>query len=315
MDAFKRGGWWTVVVRPDEDGETLGRVMRRRFGLTGRLYQRIVHARAFRLNGRVSHTAARVRAGDRISVRIAPPESYGVTPEPIPIRVVYEDAHYFAVDKPPGMLVHPIGRDGEPGSGGTLAAAVAGWLQARGIRTRIRPVNRLDRETSGLVLFARHALAHARLDAPLRRGMIDRRYLAVVHGVPDPPEGEIDAPIARDPAHSERRIVAPDGQPARTRYRTLAVYAGAALLDVALMTGRTHQIRVHLSHLGHPLFGDRTYGGREHPAAPLGRQALHAYRLAFHHPFEDRPVTIEAPLPPDLERLLQALANHGSGAV
>lgn len=306
MKMTEDGVWWTVTAGPEDDGLTLGGVLRRRFQLSGRLYQRIVHAQAFRLNGRVSHTARTVHSGDVISVRIAPSEPYGVEPEPIPLTVVYEDVHYLIVDKPTGQLVHPIFPEGR----GTLAAGVAHWLKSRGIAARVRPVNRLDRDTTGLVLFAKHALAHARADELLRGGRIERVYLAFVHGRPDPPEGAVELPIGRDPHHSMRRIVRDDGHPAKTLYRVRRSFSGGALVELRLITGRTHQIRVHMAHIGHPLFGDRLYGGREHPRAPLGRQALHAYRLAFPHPFQEGEIAVESPLPDDLRRLYAALEQE-----
>lgn len=198
----------------------------------------------------------------------------------------------WVVAKPPGMLVHPV----VAGEGGTLADWIAGHEPGP-----VHLVGRLDRDTSGLVLVARRPELHRHF----ARRPPERRYLALVRGHP-PDEGAIDAPIGRDPDDSPLRAVRPEGQPARTRFRTLRRLRDAALVELVLETGRTHQIRVHLMHLGHPVLGDRWYGRAGLDA--IGRQALHAARLAFIAPGTGTATTIECPLPADMAALLDLLA-------
>jgi RluA family pseudouridine synthase len=198
----------------------------------------------------------------------------------------------WVVSKPAGMLVHPV----TAGGGGTLAD----WIAEREPGP-VHLVGRLDRDTSGLVLVARRPEVHRHF----ARHPPERRYLALVRGHP-PDAGIVDAPIGRDPDDPPLRAVRPEAQPARTRFHTLRRLRDAALVELVLETGRTHQIRVHMMHLGHPVLGDRWYGraGLE----LIGRQALHAARLVFNDPSTGAPISVECPLPPDMAALLESLA-------
>lgn len=219
-----------------------------------------------------------------------------------PLVVIHEDDAVLVVDKPAGVLAHPVAA----GEAGTLRDAVAAHRVARGRDATVHLVHRLDRDTSGLLLVAQDAAAHRRLARQLERRTLRRTYLALVAGVPGEDEGVVDAPVGRDPHDPPKRAVRDDGEAARTRWRVVERLAGAALLACALETGRTHQVRVHLRHLGHPILGDRWYGGAG--PAPVARQALHAWRLAFAHPATGLPVAFESPLPPDLAALRARLA-------
>ena len=266
-------------------------------GVSRRMIQRLTRASGIRLNGRAAYLKRQVRAGDVVAARVAAAEAVGLEPRPLSLQVRYEDEHVLVVDKAAGLLVHPVGRAGET----TLAHGIAHYLAERGRQVRVRPVHRLDRDTSGLVLLALSAYVHQALDRQLRAGGIRRSYLAVVRGTPSPPEGRIDLPIGPHPHDPNLRAVVPGGAHAVTRFRTLRSSAEASLLHAELETGRTHQIRVHLAHLGHPLLGDVRYGG---PAGPPGRQALHATHLSFTHPVTGEPVEVESPLPAELEQLI-----------
>lgn len=202
--------------------------------------------------------------------------------------ILYDTPGVWVVSKPAGMLVHPV--TAQPG--GTLADWIAGREPGP-----VHLVGRLDRDTSGLVLVARRPELHRHF----ARRPPERRYLAVVRGHP-PDEGIIDAPIGRDPEDPPLRAVRPEGQPARTRFRTLRRLAAASLVELVLDTGRTHQIRVHMMHLGHPILGDRWYGRAGLDA--IARQALHAARLAFTDPDTGAPIVVESPLPADIAALL-----------
>jgi 23S rRNA pseudouridine1911/1915/1917 synthase len=212
-----------------------------------------------------------------------------------------EDADLLVVDKPAGLLVHPTA----PEHHHTLAHGVAHHLLRQGVHARVRPVHRIDRDTSGLVLFAKSAHAQAGLDAQLREHRLRRSYLALAAGLPVDAEGVVDAPIGRHPVNPTLRAVRPGGEEARTRYRVVERFARAALVELELETGRTHQIRVHLAHLGHPILGDGWYGGS---GRDLGRPALHAHRLGFVHPTPPhREVELVAPLPEDMAALAARL--------
>ena len=269
-----------------------------------------------RVEGLPAKPSQKLRAGQRVEAEIPPPPPETLVPEAIPLRVVHEDEHVLVVDKPAGMVTHP----GAGQRGGTLAAAALAHAPAiGGVGGPGRPgiVHRLDKGTSGLIVLAKTALAYDALTAQLTRRTVTRRYLAVAGGVIRRDTGVADAPIGRDPRSRVRMAVAAPGRGKRavTRYRVLERFAGASYVECRLETGRTHQIRVHLAALGHPLLGDETYGARRRElpealaeaVAGLRGVALHAAGLAFLHPATGERVELEAPLPPRLERLLAAL--------
>jgi 23S rRNA pseudouridine1911/1915/1917 synthase len=294
--------WVEHTVTAEEAGRTVQEVLTGTLGVSGRMIQRLTRARGIRHNRRPAYLGKKVRAGDVVAARLAPEEAAGVEPVPMELEVVHEDAEVLVVNKPPFLLVHPT----SPEHTRTLSHGIVHHYLAQGLRAKVRPVHRLDRDTSGLLLVAKSARAHHQLDLQLREGAVERRYLALVSGVPERDEGVIDAPIGRHRDQPHLRTVRPQaGERAVTRYRVVERYAHAALLDVVLETGRTHQIRVHLAHLGHPVLGDRPYGGRG--LSLLRRQALHAWRLAFRHPAGGERLELEAPLPEDLATLRDRL--------
>jgi 23S rRNA pseudouridine1911/1915/1917 synthase len=237
--------------------------------------------------------------------------------EAIPLEVVHEDARLLVVDKPAGLSVHP----GAGRPSGTLVNALLHRVRdLSGVGGVLRPgiVHRLDRGTSGLMVVAKDDEAHRALAAQFAARTVEKEYLAVVHGVPSPREGVIAAAIGRDPVHRQRMSVrSARGRAARSSYRVEEVLDGAALLRVRIHTGRTHQIRVHLASIGHPLAGDATYGGTRAPSSrrpsaraalsSFPRPALHAARLSFTHPDGGQRVSFGAPLPEDLRTLLASL--------
>jgi 23S rRNA pseudouridine1911/1915/1917 synthase len=223
--------------------------------------------------------------------------------ESIPLDVVYEDGDLLVIDKPAGMVVHPAAGQ----RSGTLVNALLGrggeWSAAGGAG---RPgiVHRLDKGTSGLIVVARHDLAHRRLAEQLAGRTMSRAYLAVARGEVPAPSGEVDGPIGRDPRHRQRMAVVAAGRFARTRYRVLERLRGHTLLRADLETGRTHQVRVHLAAIGHPVVGDELYG-RRRPGDPE-RPLLHAFRLRFVHPRTGRDMEFESPPPADLAGFVAA---------
>ena len=212
--------------------------------------------------------------------------------ESIDLSIIYEDEAIVAVNKPPGIVVHPTYKN--------WSGTILNGLLARYREPRI--VTRLDRDTSGLVLVALGADMHARMQRDSIAGRMRKEYLAVVRGTPEPPTGLIEMPLARSSEDRRRVVVDPGGQESRTQYAVLATSAQSAAVRCQLLTGRTHQIRVHLASIGHPIFGDTTYGT---PDDTIARQALHAWRVSFPHPVSGQTLALDCPLPLDIERLLQ----------
>ncbi len=272
------------------------------------------------VDGAKRRAAYGVRAGERVVVDLPPPEPSAVEPEAIPLRVLYEDEALLAIDKPPGMVVHPA-----PGArSGTLVNALLhrlGSLDGVGAVGRPGIVHRLDRDTSGVLLVARTAAAMEGLAKQFRQRSLAKRYLAVVHGRVGPPTGVMDQAIGRHPVERKRMSVhSPRGRIALTRWQVLERFPHATLLRLAPETGRTHQIRVHLAALGHPIVSDRVYGGGPPRAATPAvraameacpRQALHAESIRFAHPLTGAPLTVSAPVPDDFRDLVEGLKTPG----
>jgi 23S rRNA pseudouridine1911/1915/1917 synthase len=280
----------------------------------------LVDAGHVSVDGAASKAAHRLKDGQRVEVVVPPPAPEEMAAEAIPLAVVFEDAHVLVVDKPAGMVTHP----GAGRSTGTLAAAaLAHAPQIAGVGGPRRPgiVHRLDKGTSGLIVLAKSRQAYDSLTAQLGRRTMSRRYLCLAHGAIAQQDGTIDTPIARDPRSRVRMAVARAGTGRRavTRFRVLERFAGYTYLECRLETGRTHQIRVHLASVGHPLVGDATYGARRArqpdslPAdlvEALDGVALHAAGLAFVHPATGEPVDLASPLPNRIARLLSHLSCH-----
>ena len=255
----------------------------------------------------------RVRSGELIITEIPEPEEAVAVAEDIPLSIIYEDEDLVVINKPRGMVVHPA-----PGhSSGTLVNALLNHCSdLSGIGGVIRPgiVHRLDKDTSGLLLAAKNDFTHKALSAALKERLIKREYLALVTGRVAPLRGRIDAPVGRHPRHRKKMAVLVGGREAVTRYRVIKYYRGYTLLELNLETGRTHQIRVHMAYLGHPVAGDQTYGGAAKPWLPAELtvpHALHARKLGFPHPRSGKMMHFKAPLPPEFKKGLTLLAREG----
>ncbi len=297
----ERERWAKHTVTPDEAGQTVQEILTGTLGLSRWMLQKLTRSRGLRFNGKPAFLAKKVRAGDVVAARIAAAEEATLEPVPMELAIVHEDADVLALDKPPFVFVHPTA----PHHTATLAHGVAYHWAQQGLQARVRPVHRLDRDTSGLLLIAKTAFAHQHLDRQLRERTLKREYLALVRGVVEAESGPSDAPIGRHRQSANLRAVRPDGDTARTHYEVIERFHAATLLRLELDTGRTHQIRVHLEHLGHPVLGDRAYGGAG--LERIRRPALHAARLRFVHPTSGEPIELEAPLPADMAAAREAL--------
>ncbi len=279
------------------------------------------------MGGRAERASRRLRAGERVLVELPPPREVALEPEDIPLAVVHEDADVLVVDKPAGLVVHP----GAGVTRGTLVHALlhhAPGIAGVGGPGRPGIVHRLDKQTSGLMVVAKSPAAYRALVEMLRARAVRRTYLALVWGAPRAAAGTVEGAIGRDPRRRQRMaVVRRGGKPARTRWRVRERLGPACLLEVALDTGRTHQIRVHLAHAGLPVVGDPLYGGRGKGQLNAGegerslraallagmpRQALHAAELEFPHPITAEALRFTAPLPEDFRQALERLRSHAA---
>lgn len=297
-----------ILLRADRAGERADQLLARLVPeLTRSAAQRLLEAGAVTLGGRPVKKNDKAAAGDVLEVRLPEPEPVDVLPQDIPLDVAYEDADVIVVNKPVGLVVHPAA--GHPD--GTLVNALLYHCgeSLSGINGALRPgiVHRIDRDTSGLIIAAKNDRAHLALAAQLQDHSLARVYEAVAVGSFREDSGTVDAPIGRHPVDRKRMAVEPrTGRPAVTHWSVLARYRGFTHVECRLETGRTHQIRVHLSSIGHPLLGDTVYGSRK-PWPGLAGQCLHARRLKFIHPSTGRPVELECPLPDWFQAVLRKL--------
>ena len=279
--------------------------------LTRTAWKRVIEDGRVRVEGRVvSKPGWTLRAGTSVEASLPDPEPSGLVGEEIPLTIVHEDEHLVVVDKPAGLVVHP----GHGNRRGTLVQALLGRgtpLAPAGGELRPGIVHRLDKDTSGLLVVAKTDLAHRALATAFAAREVSKTYLALVRGTVHPASGRIDAAIGRsrrDPTKMALRV--PRGRPATTIYRTVESLPGHTLLEIDLVTGRTHQIRVHLASRGNPVVGDDRYGGGGRGSPQPGRLALHAARLSFRHPASGEMIRLASPLPPALVALLEQLRGR-----
>lgn len=285
--------------------------------------RRVINAAALKVNGKRQKAAHRLKAGDQVSGILPQIPREGPDPENIPIEILYEDEQLAVVNKPPGMVVHPARGHWE----GTLTSALQYHFdQLSGVGGKTRPgiIHRLDRDTSGVIVIAKDDPTHMAIAEQFERRTVEKEYFAIVHGIPDRDRDIIDQPIGAHPSHREKMAIRRDhatSKHAQTFYEVQERFAGFAAVKVLPKTGRTHQIRLHLAHIGCPVLCDKLYSGRstltradlmgstEEPQTLLDRQALHARRLCFQHPRTSERLDIRADLPADLERTMIALRS------
>ena len=290
----------TLAITPELAGQEVNTLLRRTLGLSGTVLRRVKWLEdGITLNGVRVNVRVRVKEGQTLSVRLTDPApTSGVTPAEGPLDIIYEDADLIVLNKAPGVLVHP----GHGHFDDTLGNFLMWHYRQVGDESDFHPVHRLDKGTSGLLVVAKHAHGQEKLKNQLHTDQFRRIYLAVCDGAPTEPKGVIDAPIGPVDGSLTARQVRADGRPARTHYKVLQACGPWALVELELETGRTHQIRVHMAHIGCPLTGDFLYGTENR--ALIGRPALHSARLELTHPITGGRLAFSSPLPEDMQKLI-----------
>ena len=290
----------TLAVPPELAGQEVNTLLRRTLGLSGTVLRRVKWLEdGITLDGARVNVRVRVREGQTLAVRMTDPSpTSGVVPAEGPLDILYEDGDLIVLNKAPGVLVHP----GHGHFDDTLGNFLMHYYKTSGEESDFHPVHRLDKGTSGLVAVAKHPHAQEKLKNQLHTGDFLRVYLAVCDGAPPAPSGVVDAPIGRAEGSLMKREVRPDGQPARTHYQVLRAWGPRSLVELELETGRTHQIRVHMAHIGCPLTGDFLYGTENR--ALISRPALHSARLELLHPITGERLSFTAPLPADMAAMI-----------
>ncbi|MFH0348606.1 RluA family pseudouridine synthase [Bacillus vallismortis] len=290
-----------LLINEKQDGQWLFSVLKTALKASKPVLQDWVSHHRIKVNHESVLHNITVKKGDRLFIDLQENEESSVIPEYGELDILFEDNHMLIVNKPAGMATHP----NEDGQTGTLANLIAYHYQVNGETCKVRHVHRLDQDTSGAIVFAKHRLAHAILDQQLEKKTLKRTYTAIAEEKLKTKKGTIDSPIGRDRSHPTRRRVSPGGQAAVTHFKVIAGNAKErlSLVELELETGRTHQIRVHMASIGHPLAGDALYGGG---STLLNRQALHARKVQAVHPITDELIVVEAPFPADIENLFHS---------
>ena len=301
----------THTVSAEEAGARLDALAASCFETSRAAVQRAIEEGNLTVNGAKKEKNYKAKAGDRLALILPPPTKSEALPEDLPIEIVYEDADLAVVNKPKGMVVHPAA--GNPD--GTLVNALLFRLDnLSGVGGVLRPgiVHRIDKNTSGLLMVAKNDDAHRSLSEQIKEHSFHRVYEAILVGNLKDDAGSVDAPIGRHPVKRKQMAVVPDGRPARTDWRVIERYNGFCRVELTLYTGRTHQIRVHMAHLGHPVLGDTLYGGGKTPferarKALICEQTLHARDLGFIHPRTGEYLEFSAPLPEYFDKIIMLL--------
>lgn len=293
-------------VSKEYEGATIREFLKEDLGLSSRLIRRSAIEKRILVNKKEVRMRYIVHTGDLVQINLQSDESQNITPEKMDLDIVYEDEDILVINKKPYMVVHPT----KTYQSGTLANGVLFYFKETNQNCIVRLVSRLDMNTSGLIIIAKNQFSHMALSKEMEENNLEKRYLAIVHGNLKEKEGTIDAPIYRPDGEEfgTMRIVDERGQRSITHYKVIESFKDADLVECLLETGRTHQIRVHMKHLGHPIYGDTLYGF-EGDEELIPRQALHAYGLDFKSPKTKETLSLRAKLPDDMESLLKKVGR------
>jgi 23S rRNA pseudouridine1911/1915/1917 synthase len=318
---FDQGKYFSIQIPLKDQGRRIDQFLSEtNLHLSRSQAKKLIEEGAILLNNQKTKPSAHIKSGDLISGRLPKPEPLSLEPEPLPLPILYEDSSIIVIDKPAGMVVHPAAGN----TSGTLVNALLHHCKdLAGINGVLRPgiVHRLDRETSGVMVVAKDDEAFHQLARQFKNRLVEKVYLAVAHGIFKQDEGLIDTPIGRHPVQRKRMSTRTrKGKTAMTRWKVLERFGPLAFLEIYPQTGRTHQIRVHLSSLGHPILGDPLYGRKGKTGSiqdailkecvkRINRQALHAHRLGFNHPRTGERVQFVAPVPQDMKETLECLRS------
>lgn len=299
-----------VVIAAEQAGQRLDKVLAAAGGLSRARLQGLMEAGHVQQNARpVTDASRKAKEGEIFSIIVPPPEPAEPEAQDIALDIVFEDKDMLVINKPPGLVVHPAPGNRDHTLVNALLAHCGVTLSGIGGVARPGIVHRLDKDTSGLMVVAKNDMAHQKLSAQFADRSLSRTYQALVHGAP-PRAGIIDAPIGRHTRDRKKMAVTAKGKAARTHFRVVESFDDAALVECKLETGRTHQIRVHMAHIKHPLLGDPTYGRRNAKAGQgFPRQALHAAEIRFIHPRSGKKLSFSVPLPADMRQLLKKLRS------
>ncbi|MGG5736660.1 MULTISPECIES: RluA family pseudouridine synthase [Bacillus cereus group] len=300
METKKKGEWCEITVPAIWNSISIESLLKVEWEVPKKLLHQLRMEKGITVNGEQRRWDELLKEGDKLQVHMFMEEEYGIDPEYGELDVVYEDDHVLIVNKQGQMDTHPSEKNGT----GTLANLVAFHFQMQGLETKVRHIHRLDKDTTGGVVFAKHRIAGAIMDRLLMERKIKRTYAALVEGKVKKKQGTIDAAIGRDRHHATRRRVSPKGDQAITYYKVEKYFnkQNATLVTLQLETGRTHQIRVHMSYNGNPLVGDLLYGGQ---TKYMSHQALHAMKINFVHPITKEEIMVEVPFPANLNNTMK----------
>ena len=287
------------------EGTKLREYLKREMGISTRLIRSASIQKRIFINNEVVKMNRVIKNGEIIKIDLEKEESQNIAPEKIDIDIVYEDEDILVVNKKPFMVVHPT----KTYQSGTLANGVINYFMESNQNCIVRLVSRLDMNTSGLIIIAKNQFSHGMLSKAMSENKVEKRYLAKVHGIFKEKQGTIDKPIYRPEGieNGTRRVVDERGQRSITHYKVVEEFSDSSLVECKLETGRTHQIRVHLSYLGHPIYGDVLYGDGDNEGDLIERQALHAYGLDFKSPRTEKELSLRADLPDDMKELIDKL--------
>lgn len=294
----------TYIISEKEDHMKLRDYLKNKAQMSSRLIKGAALSGRIEVNSKRAKLNYVLQTGDVIGFQVEKEESQNIEPEKMDIDVIYEDTDIIVVNKSPGMVVHPT----RSYPSGTLANGLLYYFREKNENCIVRLVSRLDMDTSGLIIIAKNQFSHMALARDMQSEDFVKSYMAVVHGNLKDKMGTIDGPIYRPTDDSIKRVVDERGQKSITHFKVIESFSLGDLVELTLETGRTHQIRVHLSHLGHPIYGDSLYGETD-DSSFIERQALHAYKLSFPHPRTGNILTLESKLPEDIEELLEKISR------